>query len=69
MIAWRRFAHRSWRRFVVELVVVEVTFDDDFYAAVRYCDTCILCGLTTTLTMRSLPGAAVSTSARATATA
>lgn len=63
MIAWRRFAHRSWRRFVVELEVVFVTFGDDFYAALRYRDTCILCGLTTTLTMRSHPDAAVSTSA------
>lgn len=64
MIAWRRFAHRSWRRGVVELVFGVVTFGDDVYASRRYRDTRILCGWLATLTMRSLPGAGASTSAR-----
>jgi len=44
MIAWRRFAHRSCRRIVVELVFGVVTFADDVYAPLRYRDTGILCG-------------------------
>src|SRR6185295_3698234 len=40
---------------------------DDFYAPLGYRDTCILCGSPTTLTIRSLPDAVVSTSARANA--
>jgi hypothetical protein len=54
MIARRRFAHRSWHRIGVELVVEVVAFDNDIYRPRDYADTCILCGLLATLTMRSL---------------
>src|SRR5690606_28912939 len=53
------------RRGVVESFVVVVTFGDHLYAARRYRDTRVLCGLTSTLTKRSLRARVPSRSARA----
>ena len=50
MIAWRRFAHRSCRRVVVELVVGVLTFDNDVYAPRPRRGTRGFCGLLATLT-------------------
>jgi hypothetical protein len=44
------FAHRSWRRFVVVLIVYVLVRGDDRYADLVCRDTRILCGSTTTLT-------------------
>ena len=50
MIAWRRFAHRSCRRVVVELGFGVVTFDIDVYAPRPRRGTRAFCGLSATLT-------------------
>ena len=50
MIAWRRFAHRSCRRVVVELVFDVVTFNNDVYAPRSHRGTRGFCGLLPTLT-------------------